>query len=127
MECAALLGGSGANTHTADGELMGEVTGLTGASLNDMRSQVERLGAAGLNKWDKKAGAVTLCAPVVPVHALLTPRSSLLRLILHPYTLASVHLPTHSHEYLYALRTPHPPSGPDIVYPHTLAASSSLA
>lgn len=40
---------------TSDGEAMGEVTGLTGASLNDMRQEVERFGAQGLGKWDKKA------------------------------------------------------------------------
>ena len=40
---------------TADGEPMGEVTGLTGASLNDMRREVQRFGAQGLDKWDKKA------------------------------------------------------------------------
>lgn len=34
---------------------MGEVTGLTGASLNDMRREVQRFGAQGLGKWDKKA------------------------------------------------------------------------
>jgi len=29
------------------------VTGLTGASLNDMRAEVQRFGAQGLGKWDK--------------------------------------------------------------------------
>ena len=34
---------------------MGEVVGLTGASLNDMRKQVENFSARGLDKWSKKA------------------------------------------------------------------------
>jgi hypothetical protein len=50
-----MKGASGASTMTSDGEAMGEVTGLTGASLNDMRQEVERFGAQGLGKWDKKA------------------------------------------------------------------------
>ena len=33
----------------------GEVTGLTGASLNDMRKQVQAFGATGLDKWSRKA------------------------------------------------------------------------
>jgi len=33
----------------------GEVTGLTGASLNDMRKRVQAFGAAGLDKWSRKA------------------------------------------------------------------------
>tara|TARA_B110000977_G_scaffold64047_1_gene87173 strand:+ start:7158 stop:8243 length:1086 start_codon:yes stop_codon:yes gene_type:complete len=33
----------------------GEVTGLTGASLSDMRKQVAEFGASGLDKWSRKS------------------------------------------------------------------------
>ena len=54
-ELADKRGASGASTRTADGQPMGEVVGLTGASLNDMRKQVENFSARGLDKWSKKA------------------------------------------------------------------------
>ena len=39
----------------AGDEPAGEVAGLTGASLNDMRKQVRAFGATGLDKWSRKA------------------------------------------------------------------------
>lgn len=48
-----MKGGSGG---VVDGELpAGEVTGLTGASLNDMRKQVAVFGASGLDKWSRRS------------------------------------------------------------------------
>ena len=39
----------------AGDEPAGEVAGLTGASLNDMRKQVQAFGATGLDKWSRKS------------------------------------------------------------------------